>query len=53
MFNGIFWYLYAAIWAYLLILLLRKIKIIYSNPICIILIAILVCVLVIGRYIVK
>ena len=34
-------------------MLLRKIKIIYSNPICIILIAILVCVLVIGRYIVQ
>ena len=50
MFNGVFWYLYAAIWAYLLILLLRKTKLIYKNTFCIILIGVLVCVLVIGRF---
>lgn len=50
MFNGVFWYLYAAIWAYLLIILLRKTKLIYKNIVCYILIVVMVCILVIGRF---
>ncbi len=51
MFNGVLWYLYAAIWAYLLIILLRKAKLIYKDAVCYILIIVTVCILVIGRFV--
>ena len=53
LFNGVFWYFYAIIWAYLLVVLFRKIKIIYSNTFCIITIGLLLSIHIIGRFIIQ
>ena len=52
-FNGIFWYIYALIWAYVLVIVLRKIKWIYSNLFRIIATLFLVVVLVVGRFVMQ
>ena len=50
-FNGVFWYIYAMLWAYVLVLILRKLKWIYNNLFCIIVTGILVVILVVGRFV--
>jgi len=53
LFNGVFWYFYGIIWSYLLIVLLRKVKIIYSNAFCIAAVAILLTVHIVGRFVLQ
>ncbi len=52
-FNGVFWYIYALIWAYVLVIVLRKIKWIYNNLFCIIATLFLVALLVVGRFVMQ
>ena len=53
LFNGVFWYIYAMLWAYVLVLILRKLKWIYNKLFCIISTGILVVVQVVGRFIMQ
>lgn len=48
-FNGTLWYLYASLWTYIILLLLRKTALIQNSKFCITLILVLVCVQVFGR----
>lgn len=50
LFNGTLWYIYAIIWTYVIILLLRKIKLYYNTVFCLIISMILIIVLVAGRF---
>lgn len=52
-FNGVLWYLYAAVWVYIIMILLRKIKIVNSTTGNVILIATLLAVQIAGRYYVQ
>ena len=52
-FNGVFWYIYAVIWAYVLVVLLRKVKWIFNDLFCIISSLILIVIMVAGRFVLQ
>ena len=52
-FNGALWYMYAAVWTYLLVLLLRKIKLIGNPVFCIVYVFLMITFMVAGRMIIQ